>query len=88
MKEYFVKYSKTNKPCILEDNHFTKPLIQVTRQKPNYDALENVVELLNEKEKEIDKLRKENKFLKEYSEELETHIPKETLQLIKKVLLK
>jgi hypothetical protein len=85
MKKYSISYSKTNEDTILEDNHFIYGII------PKWNSLETkkyIVDLLNEKEKEIDELKKENRVLKEYSEELETHIPKETLKLIKKVLLK
>ena len=77
MKEYSMCYSKTDEDTILEDGHFIYGII------PKWDSLEAkkyIVDLLNEKEKEIDKLRNENKFLKEYSEELEVHVPKETLK--------
>ena len=73
-------YSKTDEDTILEDGHFIFGIL------PNWDSLETkkyIVKLLNEKEKEIDKLKKENKFLKEYSEELEVHVPKETLEKVK-----
>lgn len=80
MKEYSMCYSKTDEDTILEDGHFIFGIL------PNWDSLETkkyIVKLLNEKEKEIDKLKKENKFLKEYSEELEVHVPKETLEKVK-----
>ena len=73
-------YSKTDEDTILEDGHFIFGIL------PNWDSLETkkyIVKLLNEKEKEIDKLKKENKFLKEYSEELEVNVPKETLEKVK-----
>lgn len=80
MKEYSMCYSKTDEDTILEDGHFIFGII------PKWNSLETkkyIVDLLNEKEKEIYKLRKENKFLKDYSEELEAHVPKETLEKVK-----
>ena len=80
MKEYSMCYSKTDEDTILENSHFIYGIL------PKWDSLETkkyIVKMLNEKEEEIDKLRKENKFLKEYSEELEVHVPKETLEKVK-----
>ena len=57
-KEYSVAYSKTNKDALLEDHHFTSDLIQ-------RGDLEKVVELLNEKEEEIFKLKLEISYLEE-----------------------
>jgi len=79
MKEYTISYSKTNEDTILENSHFMYGIIP-------WDTLETkkfIVDLLNEKEQEINKLKKQNKFLKGYSEELEVHIPTETLKKVK-----
>jgi len=79
MKKYSMCYSKTDEDTILEDNHFIYGIIP-------WDSLEtkkHIIELLNEKEKQIDDLTKENDFLKWYCEELETHLPKELLEQVK-----
>lgn len=57
-KRYSVAYSKTNKDVLLEDGHFTNDLIE-------RGDLEKVVELLNEKEKEIETLKLEIAYLEE-----------------------
>ena len=72
-------YSKTDEDTILEDHHF----IDGIHPWNSLETKKHIIELLNDKEKEIDKLKKENKFLKEYSEELEVHVPKETLKKVK-----
>ena len=79
MKEYSISYSKTNEDTILEDHHPIGGVIPWN----TLDTKKYIVDLLNEKEKEIDKLKKENKFLKDYSEELEVHVSKETLKRVK-----
>lgn len=78
MKKYSISYSKTNEDTLLEDHHFLIP--------SKWDSLETkkfIVDLLNDKEKEIEELRKENKFLKWYCEELEVHLPKKVLDVVK-----
>ena len=55
---YSVAYSKTNEDTLLEDGHITKDLI-------NRGDLEKVADLLNEKEKEIEKLNLEIAYLEE-----------------------
>ena len=80
MKKYSIAYSKTNEDTILEDNHF---IYGIT---PKWNSLETkkyIVDLLNDKEKQIDDLTKENDFLKWYCEELETHLPKKLLKQVK-----
>ena len=64
-RRYAVSYSKTNKPTILYDGHFVSSEIQVSRQPKNYEALEAIVELLNEKEAEIDRLKQKYTELEE-----------------------
>lgn len=79
MKKYSMAYSKTDEDTILEDHHFIDGIYP-------WNSLETkkcIVELLNDKEKQIDDLTKKNDFLKWYCEELETHIPKETLEKVK-----
>lgn len=79
MKKYSMCYSKTDEDTILEDNHFIYGILPWN----SLETKKHIVDLLNEKEKEIDKLKKENKFLKDYSEELEVHVSKETLKKVK-----
>ena len=55
---YSVAYSKTDKDALLEDGHFTTDLIC-------RGDLEKVVELLNKKQKEIEKLELEIAYLEE-----------------------
>lgn len=56
-KQYSIAHSKTNKPTILYDSHFIPPMVEITKDPKNYEALKNIVEILNEKEKEINKLK-------------------------------
>jgi hypothetical protein len=44
---------------------------------------EDIAELLNKKQKTIEELREENKFLKWYCEELEVHVPSDKVEQIK-----
>ena len=79
MKEYSMCYSKTDEDHILENHHFIRGTVPWN----TLETKKHIVKMLNEKEQEIDRLTKENDFLKWYSEELETHVPKETLDKIK-----
>ena len=58
-KHYSVAYSKTDEDGLLEDGHLTKGSII------NRCDLEKVVELLNEKEEEIFRLKLEISYLEE-----------------------
>lgn len=64
-RRYAVSYSKTNQPTILYDGHPVSSEIQVSRQPKNYEALEAIVKLLNEKEAEIDRLKQKYTELEE-----------------------
>ena len=77
-KRYSVIHSKTDDDIIMENN--CKLIGDFKWDTPK--TREAIARLLNEKENLIEELREENKKLKWYCEELEVHVPKETLKLI------
>ena len=79
MNEYSISYSKTDEDHILENHH----VIRGTVPWNTLETKKHIVKMLTEKEQEIDRLTKENDFLKWYCEELEVHLPKETVKQIK-----
>ena len=79
LKKYSMCYSKTDEDTILEDHH----VIDGIHPWNSLETKKHIVELLNDKEKQIYNLTKENDFLKWYCEELETHLPKELLKQMK-----
>ena len=78
MNTWSIAHSKTNDDCIMLNNcHFIGD---------NWDSNETrkeIVKVLNDKERQIDDLTKENEFLKWYSEELESHLPKDLVKQVK-----
>lgn len=80
MKKYYsVIHSKTSDDIIMENN--CKLIGDLKWDTPK--TREDIVKLLNEKEKIIDELREENKKLKWYCEELEVHVPSDKVEQIK-----
>ena len=80
MKVYSIAYSKTDEDALLEDSHFINGL---PFKWDTLDTKKAIVHLLNDKEKQIDELTKENEFLRWYSEELEVHLPKDLVKQVK-----
>ena len=79
MNTWSIVHSKTDDDCIMLNNCI---LIGCIKWDSN-ETREEIVNVLNNKEKQIEELTKENEFLKWYSEELEVHLPKELLQQVK-----
>ena len=79
MNTWSIVHSKTDDDCIMLNNRI---LIGCIKWDSN-ETREEIVNVLNNKEKQIEELTKENEFLKWYSEELEVHLPKELLQQVK-----
>jgi len=79
MNTWSIIHSKTNDDCIMMNHCIPIGCIKWDSN----ETRKEIVKVLNEKEKQIDELTKENEFLKWYSEELEVHLPKELLKQVK-----